>query len=152
MVFRHIPYACRRTSRVVLHDFGAAILNIHSRRRRQKKATLFWLDKLEDYFDNPACTGMTVGPSPTVPIKQKFLSLGTSIIFKNDGPTKQNNLHTDLEHGLHKRLWDAEIDEEAIPSYLLRLDDGTFGLPATALYTHAIRLKKYLKERASSHL
>ena len=117
---------------VVLTDFGAAITSISIPDAAGKKSDIvLGFDKLEDYFDNPACYGMTVGPSANRTDKAEVPLAGHIYhLPKNDGPTKQNNLHTDLEHGLHKRLWDTEIDEDANSVvFSLRLDDGTFGLP-----------------------
>ena len=46
---------------------------------------------------------------------------------------KANNLHTDLEHGLHKRVWNATVDEITnTVSLHTKLADGELGLPATA--------------------
>ena len=96
---------------VVLTDFGAAITSISIPDAAGKKSDIvLGFDKLEDYFDNPACYGMTVGPSANL-------------------------------CGIPK------LTKIQIPSYLASvLTTAPLVFPATALYTHAIRLKKYLKE------
>ena len=102
---------------VVLTDFGAAITSISIPDAAGKKSDIvLGFDKLEDYFDNPACYGMTVGPSANRTDKAEVPLAG-------------------------------HMTKRQIPSYLASvLTTAPLVFPATALYTHAIRLKKYLKE------
>ena len=60
----------------------------------------------------------------------------------NDGPNKANNLHTDLEHGLHKRVWNATVDEITnTVSFTCKLVDGELGLPGNRTFTVAYVLQ-----------
>ena len=60
----------------------------------------------------------------------------------NDGPDKANNLHTDLEHGLHKRVWNATVDEITnTVSFTCKLADGELGLPGNRTFTVAYVLQ-----------
>ena len=47
-----------------------------------------------------------------------------------------NNLHSDLEHGLHKRVWDVELDEaHNAVRMTASLEDGELGLPGNRTFT-----------------
>lgn len=47
-----------------------------------------------------------------------------------------NNLHSDLEHGLHKRVWDVELDEvHNAVRMTTSLEDGELGLPGNRTFT-----------------
>lgn len=46
-------------------------------------------------------------------------------MLKNDGA---NNLHTDVENGIHKRVWDYEEGDNCV-KFTIAVKDGEFGLP-----------------------
>ncbi len=82
--------------------------------------------KAEGYFANGSCLGVVVGPSANRTAKGHFVLEGKEYQLPvNDGP---NNLHTDAEHGLHKKLWNAEVGEDAV-TFKTELPDGECGLP-----------------------
>lgn len=123
---------------LTLTDFGAAVqsLKVVGSDNKQHDIVLGF-DKLEDYFDNPACHGATIGPSANRIDKAEVPLHGTLYhLPKNDGPSKQNNLHTDLARGLHKRLWHAAPDDEKnAVVFTLSVPDGEFGLPGARRFT-----------------
>lgn len=89
-------------------------------------------DTLADYAGaNPACYGATIGPVANRSDKAEIVLEGVAYTLpKNDGPSQENNLHTSLTEGLHKRLWKAEVDHEHNTVTLsCTLLDGEFGLP-----------------------
>ena len=91
-------------------------------------------DKLEDYFDNPACFGATIGPVANRTAGATITIDGTDWHMPaNEGA---NNLHSDLEHGLHKRVWDVELDETHNAVFMTTsLEDGELGLPGNRTFT-----------------
>ena len=119
-------------------NFGATILKIIAPDAHGIPADIvLGFDRTEDYFDNPACFGATIGPSANRSNKAEVVVDGkTYQLPKNEGPNNRNNLHTDLNSGLHKRVWDTELDEEN-NSVIFSLDlaDGVFGLPGNRHFT-----------------
>ena len=125
-------------ARARVMNYGAAIVGIEVPDASGNVADIvLGFDCLEGYFDNPACYGGTIGPSANRTDKGQVLIDGTVYQMAcNDGPTKGNNLHTDLEHGLHKRTWDAVVDELAnTVSFSCQLADGELGLPGNRTFT-----------------
>ena len=130
------------TARVRVSDFGATLLGVEVPDEAGESA-----DVVLGYADvsgyagvNGACYGGVIGPVANrtdraeVPLGEKIYHLPG-----NDGPGLANNLHSDLERGLHKRLWHASVDEDACSvSLSCRLSDGELGLPGnrelTAVY------------------
>ena len=130
-------------ARVRLMDFGAAILGIEVPDAHGTQADVaLGLASLTDYLDNPACHGCTVGPSANRTDRGEVpLANATYQLPRNDGPHQDNNLHTDLAHGLHKRVWNAQVDEAAnAVTFSIELPDGEFGLPGnrTCSVTYAL--------------
>ena len=63
---------------------------------------------------NGSCYGGVIGPMANRTDRAEVPIDGTVYhLLGNDGPNKENNLHSDLMRGLHKRLWDASFDEAA---------------------------------------
>ncbi|MBS6598639.1 MAG: galactose mutarotase [Collinsella sp.] len=95
---------------VRIMDYGATVLGIDVPDiPGNVRDVVLGFDKLEDYFDNPACFGATIGPVANRTAGATITIDGTDWHMPaNEGV---NNLHSDLEHGLHKRVWDVELDE-----------------------------------------
>ena len=139
----HAYTLSRGAARVRVSDFGATLLGVEVPDRAGEPA-----DVVLGYADvsgyagvNGACYGGVIGPVANrtdraeVPLGEKVYHLPG-----NDGPGLANNLHSDLERGLHKRLWRASVDEDACSvSFSCELSDGELGLPGnrelTAVYT-----------------
>lgn len=130
-------------SKLVLSDFGASIISLYvPDKNGLLKDVVLGFDFIDSYLDNPACFGNTIGPSANrtdkaeLPIKNKIYHLQ-----KNDGPELQNNLHTDLVGGIHKRIWNAEPnDEKNEVTFSLVLHDGEYGLPGNRTIKAAYKL------------
>ncbi len=119
-------------------DFGATLLGVECPDSQGTMGDiLLGFDSIEGYFDDPACYGCTIGPSANRTDKGEVTIAGTSYqLPQNDGPKQANNLHTDLQHGLHKRLWDARVDEQAnAVTFTCRLANGELGLPGNRTFT-----------------
>ena len=131
-------------ARVRVMDYGATILSIEVPDASGDVADIaLGFDALDGYFDNPACYGGTIGPSANRTDKGQIEIAGTVYQMAcNDGPNKANNLHTDLEHGLHKRVWNATVDEITnTVSFTCKLVDGELGLPGNRTFTVAYVLQ-----------
>ncbi len=85
-------------------------------------------DKLEDYEANGSFFGATVGRNANRIANAKFSLDGVTYqLAVNDG---KNNLHSDMALGFHKRVWDAQIKDQAVEfSYVS--PDGECGFPGT---------------------
>lgn len=124
------------TARVT--DFGATLLSLCAPDREGRQAdVVLGFDRLDGYFDNPACYGATIGPSANRTDQGQITIGGTTYQMpRNDGPDSRNNLHTDLAHGLHKRVWDADAAEGGTSvSFSTDLADGELGLPGNRHFT-----------------
>ncbi len=116
-------------------DYGATVLGIDVPDiPGNVRDVVLGFDKLEDYFDNPACFGATIGPVANRTAGATITIDGTDWHMPaNEGV---NNLHSDLEHGLHKRVWDVELDEtHNAVRMTTSLKDGELGLPGNRTFT-----------------
>lgn len=130
------------TTRVM--DFGATLLSLVAPDQNGNLDDIvLGFDRLEDYFDNPACYGATIGPSANRTDQGEVAIAGTLYHMPgNDGPSLRNNLHTDLKHGIHKRIWDASPSEDgASVCFSLKLSDKEYGLPGNRLLTACYSLE-----------
>lgn len=76
------------------------------------KDVVLGFPKGKKYYDNGSFFGATVGRNANRIAKASCKIDGVKYQFPvNDGP---NNLHTDFEVGLHKKVWDAEINGNSI--------------------------------------
>lgn len=122
------------TARVM--DFGATLLSLEAPDQKgHLDDIVLGFDKIEGYFDNPACYGATIGPSANRTDRGEVTIKGiTYHMVGNDGPSQRNNLHTDLAHGIHKRIWHASASEDKTSvRFSLKLTDGEYGLPGNRL-------------------
>ena len=131
------------TCRARVMDFGATLVGLDAPASDGTVADiLLGFGSLEGYLDNPACYGATIGPSANRTDRGEVLLSGNVYqLPKNDGPQQENNLHTDLAHGLHKRVWDAEPDEAGnAVRFTCKLADGEFGLPGNRTFSASYAL------------
>ena len=126
---------------VRVSDFGATLVGVVVPDAEGTRAdVVLSFDTLEGYAgSNPACYGCTIGPVANrtdrgeVPVGGEIWHLEP-----NEGP---NNLHTDLDRGLHKRLWSAAVDKNACRvTFTCALSHGELGLPGERVFTAAYEL------------
>jgi len=130
-------------SAIKLSNFGATILGISVPDVYGTQADVVLGYGLFDlYLDNPACFGASIGPSANRADKAEIPLNGVVYhLPKNNGPNNQNNLHTDLVAGIHKRIWQAEIDESHnTVTFSIDLIDGEYGLPGNRHVTATYEL------------
>lgn len=85
-------------------------------------------DTLEPYYENGSFFGATVGRSANRIKDAKFTIDGVEYkLSVNDGP---NNLHTHMDNGMHKKVWESKVDEtENAVTFFLSEEDGENGFP-----------------------
>lgn len=128
---------------VSIMDFGATILSVRVPDASGSIADIvLGFGSIDGYLDNPACYGATIGPIANrtdraeVPLGEALYHLPA-----NDGPEHANNLHSDLDTGLHKRLWEARaLDADNALALTCHLADGEIGLPGNRTFTVTYRL------------
>ncbi len=109
----------------VVLNFGCTIKNIFVPDKNGNKVdVVLGYDDVSVYFDNDSFIGATVGPTANRIANAKYEIDGKEFILPiNDGP---NNLHTDKNNGLHKRVWDAQEGDNCV-EFTLKCDDGDLG-------------------------
>lgn len=81
---------------------------------------------LAEYEADSNFLGATVGPSANRIARGEAPIDGVVYqMLKNDG---ENNLHSDIVDGVHKRVWDAEENGNSV-TFTISVPDGEFGLP-----------------------
>ena len=85
-------------------SFGAILKNVLIPVDGKKDVVLGY-DNLEEYLINESCFGATIGPVCNRTEKGTF-ELDGKVFNLAVNDRGINNLHTDLENGFHKRVWD----------------------------------------------
>lgn len=126
-------------ARVRVSDFGATLLGVEVPDASGELAdVVLGFGGIEGYAgENGACYGATIGPMANRTDRAEVPISGTVFhLTRNDGPDGANNLHSDLEHGLHKRVWAASVDEARnAVEMTLTLSDGELGLPGNRTFS-----------------
>lgn len=117
---------------VVVLNFGCTLRDIIVPGKDGKKYDVaLGFDDYKEYFDNKSFLGATVGPSANRIANAKYSIDGKEFILPiNDGP---NNLHSDMNNGFHKRVWDAEEGENSV-KFTLKAEDGDLGFSGNRVF------------------
>lgn len=109
-------------------DFGAALqsLKVTDGQGRTTDVVLGYRD-LTGYLDNPACMGCVIAPSANRIEAGAFEIDG--VRYQLDINDRTNNLHSHLEKGAHKRLWDVISCSDDGITLQLEMQDGELGFP-----------------------
>lgn len=112
---------------VVLLDYGAILDKLYVPDTDGKSLDVaLGCGNIEDYEADANFFGCTVGPVANRIAKGEVPIDGiTYNMIVNDG---ENNLHTDVVNGVHKRIWKSEELENGV-KFTIELKDGEFGLP-----------------------
>ena len=129
-------------------DFGATLLGLDVPDARGNLAdVVLGFAGLDGYAgENGACFGATVGPVANRTAGGQIEVAGTTYqLARNEHGT--NNLHSDLDHGLHKRLWTLESLEttpEGMERLVLscELDALELGLPGNRRFLATYELSE----------
>ena len=109
-------------------DYGAILVNLFvpDKNGNVQDVTLGY-DKLEDYYTNGSFFGATISPNANRIADAKFTIDGeTYQLDVNDGP---NNLHSHFTLGGHKKVWEAQPQENGSLKFTLEQPDGEMGFP-----------------------
>ncbi len=113
-------------------NYGAAIRNIFVKDKNgEKKDVVLGYEDASGYFENKSFIGVVVGPSANRVANGKYTIDGKNFVLPvNDGP---NNLHSDVNNGLHKRVWDATEGEDSV-TFTLNCEDGDLGFSGNRVF------------------
>lgn len=108
-------------------DLGAILVNLYVPDKNGKlDDVVLGFDSAAGYLKNGSFFGATVGPSANRIGGAGFTIDGTDYqLDVNDGP---NNLHSHMEKGYHKQLWDAQVGENSV-TFTITDTDGNMGFP-----------------------
>lgn len=133
-------------TRARISDFGATLLGMEVPGRDGTTAdVVLGFASVEGYAGvNGSCYGGVIGPMANRTDRAEVPVDGTAYhLLGNDGPNGENNLHSDLMRGLHKRAWETSYDEASNTlSLSCSLADGELGLPGNRTFTASYRLSE----------
>lgn len=111
----------------VLTNLGAALVKLFVPDREGKAAdVVLGFDNVEDYEKNPNFFGTVIGPSANRIAGAAFSIDGKVCRLQvNDN---ENNLHSHMEIGYHKRIWEAVCNENSV-TFTLKDTDQNMGFP-----------------------
>lgn len=117
----------------VVLNYGCTIKNVFVPTKDGKKVdVVLGYDDPKAYFVNGCFLGSTVGPTANRIANAKYSIDGREFSLPvNDGP---NNLHTDMDNGFHKRVWDASEGENYV-KFTLKSEDGDLGFSGNRVFT-----------------
>lgn len=108
-------------------DLGAILVNLYVPDKDGRlEDVVLGFDSAAGYLKNGSFFGATVGPSANRIGGASFTIDGIDYqLDVNDGP---NNLHSHMEKGYHKQLWEAETGENSV-TFTITDTDGNMGFP-----------------------
>ncbi|MBO5282027.1 MAG: galactose mutarotase, partial [Lachnospiraceae bacterium] len=108
-------------------DLGAILVNLYVPDKDGRlEDVVLGFDSAAGYLKNGSFFGATVGPSANRIGGASFTIDGTTYqLDVNDGP---NNLHSHMEKGYHKQLWEAQTGENSV-TFTITDTDGNMGFP-----------------------
>lgn len=130
-------------------NYGAILVNLMVPDKNGKvDDVVLGFDTLEGYFGNGSFFGATIGPSANRIAGASFEIDGrTYHIDVNDGV---NNLHSHMEDGYHKRVWDAVAGTDSV-TLTLEGKDGEMGFPGNKKITMVYSLSEDNELKLSYH-
>ena len=114
-------------ARADIIDYGAILVNLLiPDDKGNVKDVVLGFDNVAQYEDNSCFFGATVGPNANMIADHKFSIDGVEYnLADNDGG---NNLHSDFDLGFHKKLWKAEVMDNAV-KFSCNKPDMEMGFP-----------------------
>lgn len=114
-------------------DYGATLVNLCvPDRDGLRDDIVLGYDSLQQYEELGGCLGATVGPVCNRTANAEMTIDGVQYHMPvNDGP---NNLHSDKNNALNKRVWNAIYGEDFV-TFTISMADGDLGLPGERNFT-----------------
>ena len=113
--------------KAVITDFGATLVKLFvPNKDGVVKDVVLGFEVLDQYVSNGNFIGAIVGPNANRIANSKFTIDGKEYSLANND--SGNNLHSDFDEGFHKRLWDAEIIDNAV-AFTVKSPDMELGFP-----------------------
>ena len=108
-------------------NYGAILVDLYVPDKNGKiDDVVLGYDKLEDYYANGSFFGATIGPNANRIGGAAFEIDGQRYqLDVNDG---ENNLHSHMELGYHKKVWAVEEGDDFV-TFSLTDEDGSMGFP-----------------------
>ena len=131
-------------------NFGAILVSLLVPDKDGKpEDVVLGYDSLEEYYGNGSFFGATIGPSANRIGGASFEMNGKACqIDVNDGP---NNLHSHMENGYHKQVWDAVEGDNSV-TLTLEGKDGEMGFPGNKKITMVYSLSEDNALKLSYHV
>lgn len=131
-------------------NFGAILVSLLVPDKDGKpEDVVLGYDSLEEYYGNGSFFGATIGPSANRIGGASFEIKGKAYqIDVNDGP---NNLHSHMENGYHKQVWDAVEGDNSV-TLTLEGKDGEMGFPGNKKITMVYSLSEDNALKLSYHV
>lgn len=108
-------------------DYGAILVNLMiPNDKGEVKDIVLGYDNVTDYEVNECFFGATVGPNANRIAGYKFSIDGTEYTLADND--EGNNLHSDFDIGFHKKLWTAEVKDNAV-RFSCKKPDMEMGFP-----------------------
>ena len=111
----------------VVTNLGAILVSlIVPDAQGNKEDIVLGFDKADDYYGNPSFFGATIGPNANRIGNAEYEIDGVHYeldINDND----RNNLHSHIDNGYHKRVWDADNTDNSVTFSIE--DPATLGFP-----------------------
>lgn len=113
--------------RAEVTDFGAILVRLFvPDQNGEKKDIVLGFDNVAGYEKNGSFFGATIGPSANRIANASFTIDGVDYqVDVNDGV---NNLHSHMEDGYHKMIWEAKEGENEV-TFTVKDSDGYMGFP-----------------------
>ena len=117
-----------------ISNYGCAIVSLKVPAKDGKTLdVVLGYDNVSGYEDNPQCFGCCIGRNANRVGKASFnLNGKTYHLDANEG---QNNLHSSLSDGYHKRIWDLISHSENAITFRMETPDGDQGYPGSCSTT-----------------
>lgn len=108
-------------------DLGANLVSVRvPNAQGQVDDVVLGFDSADRYYKNFSFFGAVIGPSANRTAGAAYTLDGVEYqLDRNDG---ENNLHTHIQQGFHKRMWEAEVGENSV-TFSLEDADGHLGFP-----------------------
>ena len=124
---------------VTVLNYGVNIRNVFiNDKNGVRRDVVLGYDNLDGYFDNAPTLGSTIGPNANRVSGASYSIDGKT--FKLDiNENGENNLHTDLNKGFHKRIWNATEKEDAV-LFELEQEDGELGFAGSRKFSVEVKV------------